>query len=171
MSPIQLPTPDEMRDAYKQGEEAVLARFEKLTAMIQVLEGRIQSLENQPAKSGDITVGDISNATTAIGHGASINQISNSFNQIYTHLASRPEDKNVDKREISEIVQNIEAVVEKNDRENVKIEHWLSKLEKMAPDIFEVTVNTLANPLTGLGTVIRKVAEKAKLESGASSRQ
>jgi hypothetical protein len=37
----------------------------------------------------------------------------------------------------------------------------------MAPDIFEVTAATLANPIAGITTVIRKVAEKAQAEAAA----
>jgi hypothetical protein len=35
----------------------------------------------------------------------------------------------------------------------------------MAPDIFEVAVDTLTNPVRGVATVIRKVAEKAREEA------
>jgi len=34
----------------------------------------------------------------------------------------------------------------------------------MAPDILDVIVKTLANPVVGIGEVIKKMAEKAKEE-------
>src|SRR4030067_1437188 len=50
MTPAQLPTPDEIRSVYQQGEEAVLALFERLTITIRALDARIQALEDQIAK-------------------------------------------------------------------------------------------------------------------------
>jgi hypothetical protein len=34
----------------------------------------------------------------------------------------------------------------------------------MAPDLLDMLVATLANPLTGLGVAVKKIAEKAKEE-------
>ena len=45
-----LPSSDEVRQLYRQGEEAVVAGFADLTAVVRVLETRIQSLEDQLAK-------------------------------------------------------------------------------------------------------------------------
>jgi hypothetical protein len=129
-------------------------------------------------KSGDIHIGDVNRSTMAVGPGARVNitrgsqknQINVFFDQIYERIESRPADTDVDKQEISETVQNIQTEVVKSDRANVnKVERWLKTLALMAPDIFEVTVATLTNPITGLGTAIRKIAEKARLESGTSS--
>ena len=43
-----------------------------------------------------------------------------------------------------------------------KVERWLKFLADMAPDILEVTAATLANPIAGVATAIRKIAEKAQ---------
>jgi hypothetical protein len=129
-------------------------------------------------QSGDITIGDVSNSTMAVGSGAQVNitqgpelkQINILFDQIYDRIDARREDADVDKQEISETVQKIQTEVVKSDQTNVKrVEQWLKTLALMAPDIFEVTVATLTNPLTGLGTVIRKIAEKARIEYGESN--
>lgn len=129
-------------------------------------------------QSGDITIGDVSNSTMAVGSGAQVNitqgpelkQINILFDQIYDRIDARRKDADVDKQEISETVQKIQTEVVKSDQTDVKkIERWLKTLALMAPDIFEVTVATLTNPLTGLGTVIRKVAEKARIEYGESN--
>jgi transposase len=50
MTPTQMPPPDEIRAIYQQGEEAVLAVFEKLATTIRTLEAKIQALEDQLAK-------------------------------------------------------------------------------------------------------------------------
>jgi transposase len=50
MTPIQLPTSEEIRAIYPQGEEAVVSLVQTLIATIRTLEGRIQALEDQLAK-------------------------------------------------------------------------------------------------------------------------
>jgi hypothetical protein len=129
-------------------------------------------------QSGDIHIGDVNHSTLAVGSGARVNisresqnnQIDKFFDLIYERIEARPADVDLDKREISETVQKIQTEVVKSDQANVnKVECWLKTLALMAPDIFEVTVATLTNPIVGLGTVIRKVAEKARQESGKSN--
>lgn len=51
MSVSPLPTPDELRAAYRQGEDAVIAVFDGLSAVITALEARVQALEDQLAKN------------------------------------------------------------------------------------------------------------------------
>ena len=51
MSPSQLPTREEIRAAYHQGEEAVMTLVEGLQAVIRALEARVQALEDQLAKN------------------------------------------------------------------------------------------------------------------------
>src|SRR3990172_716321 len=50
MTPIPLPTSDEVRAAYRQGEDAVMALFERVTEGVRLLEARMQVLEDQVAK-------------------------------------------------------------------------------------------------------------------------
>ena len=50
MSPTPLPTPDEVRALYRQGEDAVVTWFEGLTTVIRTLEARVQVLEDQVTK-------------------------------------------------------------------------------------------------------------------------
>lgn len=50
MTPAPLPTSDEVRAAYRQGEDAVLAVFERVTEVVRLLEARLQALEDQVAK-------------------------------------------------------------------------------------------------------------------------
>lgn len=51
MTPSPLPSPEDVRAAYRQGEEAVLALFDSLAAVIRALEVRVQALEDQLAKN------------------------------------------------------------------------------------------------------------------------
>jgi len=51
MSPLPLPTDDDVRTAYRQGEEAVVALVNELRIAIRQLEARIQALEDQLSKN------------------------------------------------------------------------------------------------------------------------
>ena len=51
MTPLSLPTDDDVRAVYHQGKDAVVALFSELRTMIRQLEARIQALEDQLAKN------------------------------------------------------------------------------------------------------------------------
>jgi transposase len=51
MTPRGLPTPDDVHAAYVQGEEAVLALVERLTALIVHLQTRVSTIEDQLGKN------------------------------------------------------------------------------------------------------------------------
>jgi len=53
MTPSDLPTHEEVHAVYQQGEEAVIALFDGLHAVICALEARVQVLEDQHAKNSD----------------------------------------------------------------------------------------------------------------------
>ncbi len=46
-----------------------------------------------------------------------------------------------------------------------RLERLVNTIGMMAPDIFDVAITTLANPLAGVGLVIKKIGDRAKLES------
>jgi len=51
MTPLPLPSDDDVRAVYRQGEDAVVGLFSEMRAMIRQLEARIQALEDQLAKN------------------------------------------------------------------------------------------------------------------------
>jgi transposase len=51
MTPIQLPTHEDVRIAYQQGEEAVMTLVDNLCAVVRTLEARLQGLEDQLVKN------------------------------------------------------------------------------------------------------------------------
>lgn len=53
MSPVELPTHEEVRAAYRQGEDAMVALVEGLCLVIRKLEARLQALEDQQAKNSN----------------------------------------------------------------------------------------------------------------------
>lgn len=71
-----------------------------------------------------------------------------------------------DKADLQENVRKIAAEASRgNQADPGRLERLLNGLGAMAPDIFEVALATLANPLAGLGLVVKKIGDKAKLEA------
>lgn len=65
------------------------------------------------------------------------------------------------------LTQNIEQVVKEAEKGETadpsRIERLLNTVSAMAPDILDVVVATIGNPLSGIGMVIKKIGEKAKV--------
>jgi hypothetical protein len=111
---------------------------------------------------GDI-VGRDKITTTTGGPGAQ--QLAEHFARIERLIAARPPDANVEKDEIKDTVQRIRDEAQKGEEASTaKLERWLMNLGAMADDIFQVTVATLANPVLGVATTIRLIAQRAKAE-------
>jgi hypothetical protein len=114
---------------------------------------------------GDI-VGRDKVTTTTITHGLSGDQLAKltaAFAEIQQKIDARPPDPNVEKDEIKRAVEDVKTEVQKGDEANAsKVQRWLTNLGAMAPDIFKVTVATLANPAAGLATAIQLIAKKAQ---------
>jgi hypothetical protein len=67
-------------------------------------------------------------------------------------------------------LQVIQSTVAEAAQKNEKVdEGFLSRrfrnIARMAPDVLDLVVATLANPLAGLGVTVKKLAEKAKEET------
>jgi hypothetical protein len=143
------------------------------------LEGDAE-MKRRIRKDGDqvggdqISVGDISGSQgVAIGRGARVEvrsgiaakELAELFSPIYQKIASRPPDPSVEKDEISDQVKRIEKEVATGDKaEPTKVERWLRNLAAMAPDILDVTVAAITNPIAGISMTVRKIAQRVKEE-------
>ncbi|MBI5935251.1 MAG: hypothetical protein HY867_16240 [Chloroflexi bacterium] len=67
----------------------------------------------------------------------------------------------------SMLAQNVEQVVKEAEKgeeaDPSRIERLLNAISAMAPDILDVIVTTIGNPLAGIRLVIKKIGEKAKV--------
>jgi hypothetical protein len=118
---------------------------------------------------GDI-VGRDKITTTTGGPGAQA--LAEHFARIERLIAARPPDPNVEKEEIKDTVQRIQGEARKGEEASAaKLERWLMNLGAMADDIFQVTVATLADPVLGLATTIRLIAQRAKEEKAKRDAQ
>lgn len=76
-------------------------------------------------------------------------------------LALSPEDK----KELLVQIVKVKAEANKGAQADPgRLEKLVNTMGVMAPDIFEVAVTTLANPLAGVGLVMKKIGDKAKVE-------
>jgi hypothetical protein len=87
------------------------------------------------------------------------------FEKLSKLIERRPEDPNIGKEEISEVVKNLEAEFTKSKNVNqVKLERWMKNLAQMAPDILDVILASLGGPISGTTVVLKKIAEHAKTQ-------
>jgi hypothetical protein len=70
-----------------------------------------------------------------------------------------------DKTELKDNVAQVADEVSKGKQvDSGRLERLLNVILSIAPDVFDVAIATLANPLAGLGLVAKKIGERAKLE-------
>ena len=119
--------------------------------------------------SGNVNVagGDITTHHTVTGLSAA--EIKQLFDQLYSNIYARADTSPADKEDIKAEVKEIQTSVTQAAQKNEKIdESFLSRrfrnIARMAPDVLDVVVATLGNPLAGLGVAVKKIAEKAKAD-------
>jgi hypothetical protein len=123
-------------------------------------------------RDGDtITVGNISGGYVAIGPGAKVTLVSQSagsggitrlFETIYRQIEARPEDPNLDKEELIEIIKKIQREVARGEYANPsKVKRWLENLTELAPDICQTMVAGLIQPSPSVPAPIRHIAAQA----------
>jgi hypothetical protein len=114
-----------------------------------------------------IAGGDITEHQTT--DGLSVKEIKQLFEQLYTNIESRAKTPLSDKADLKAEVEEIQATVTEAAQKNEKVkDNFLSRrfrnIARIAPDVLDVVVATLASPLAGLGVAVKKIAEKAKEE-------
>lgn len=87
-------------------------------------------------------------------------EISLAFTSIYNQVNKL---ENEEKHDAQNAVTALEKEARKGELANEKqIKKWLNFLLDTAPDVWDVAVDTLLNPINGIHTVFRKIAQKAK---------
>jgi hypothetical protein len=120
--------------------------------------------------SGNMNIagGNITTHQTTIG--LSTAELKQLFDQLYAAIDSRAETPTADKEDLKAEVKEIQYTVTEAAKNNEKVDAgFLSRrfrnIARMAPDVLDVVVATLGNPLAGLGVAVKKIAEKAKEET------
>jgi hypothetical protein len=119
--------------------------------------------------SGNVNIagGNITTHHTTIG--LSSEEIRQLFLNIYRDidgLNTAPATKDDLKAEVTELQATVIEAAQKNEKVD---ESFLSRrfrnIARMAPDVLDLVVAMLANPLAGLGVAVKKIADKAKEET------
>ena len=105
------------------------------------------------------------NVYGSIGNNNTVNFIQQKFEPIYEAIKSSSHEA-IEKQDLIAEVDEIKDEVAKGEQANESfLSRRLRNLKKMAPDIAEVALATLANPVAGLGMIVQKVAKKIKDET------
>ena len=97
--------------------------------------------------------------------GASATEMAQAFTAIYAAIEARPNTGIADKADLKAEVQEVQTEAVKGDAANEDfLARHMRNIRRMAPDILEVMVDTLAGPTRGVATIIRKVMLKARSE-------
>lgn len=89
------------------------------------------------------------------------------FESLFREINNRTDLENNDKADlISEIDELRKELSAKEQPDESFLMRRLRNIERMAPDILDVVLTTITNPVAGFGTVAKKVAEKIKASAG-----
>lgn len=134
-------------------------------------------------QSSSVEVGDISNVSgnlnfaggdisthQTINNGLSAADIKQLFDKLYTTIDTRTDTPQSIKEDLKAEVEDIQAAVTEAVEKHEEVEEsFLSRkfrsIARMAPDILDVVLATIGNPLAGLGVAVKKIADKAKEEA------
>jgi internalin A len=101
----------------------------------------------------------------SVGDKNTVNFIQQKFEPIYEAIEASSRDA-TEKQDLVAEVDEIKDEVAKGEQANESfLSRRLRNLKKMAPDIADVALSTLANPAAGLGMIVQKVAKKIKDET------
>lgn len=127
-----------------------------------------------PVNLGHITVGNITGSTgVAIGHGAqvTVNQTSSlstaDMARVFATLTQKVNTlpAGPTKEDAQDALKKLETEAQKVEQaDEGRVRRALEFLVEVLPDAWEVTVNTILNPLAGLNTVFKKIAERVKID-------
>ncbi len=110
---------------------------------------------------GNNNIAGDGNVNLHLNIGSNIAELTQAFESIYS--AARQVADPIIREDAEKIVKDIEQEVQKGEQADPsRVERWLKFLAETAPDVWDVTVDTLSNPIKGIGTVVKKIIEKAR---------
>jgi DNA-binding NtrC family response regulator len=89
------------------------------------------------------------------------------FNQLFAQIDSLANLRQNDKDDLKDEITELQKELAKKDQaDEALLMRRLRNIGRMAPDILEVTLATITNPIAGFGVIARKIAAKARSSSG-----
>jgi len=105
--------------------------------------------------------GNISGSRTSNTNGLNIDDVSKLFNSLYEAIDQHSMLSKTDKSDLKVEIQEIrQELTKKNQADEGFVMRRLRNIGRMAPDILQVTLATITNPIAGFGVIAKKIAEK-----------
>lgn len=115
--------------------------------------------------TGDGNVLADHSSSSVIKQGVDPAAVARAFRELYSAVEQKPDLPPQDKADLKAELQELETEVVKGDAADEGfIARRLRHIKRMAPDILEVVVATLINPVSGISTVAKKVAQRMRQE-------
>lgn len=115
---------------------------------------------------GNVSMGDNSKFVgrdDVSQHGLNDNFVSNSFDDLFKAIEHHTKLSYEEKADIRAEIDELRQELSKKDKANESfLMRRLRNIGRMAPDILEVTLATITNPIAGFGAIAKKIAAKAK---------
>jgi hypothetical protein len=118
------------------------------------------------AGEGSVVIGgNVSGSNIVVGNNNVVhsNSVTNTptFVAIYKLVDEHPALSPIEKTDVKAELQEVEKEAQKGEQaDESTLARHLRNVQRMAPDILDVVLATLANPLAGFGMVAKKVAQK-----------
>ena len=124
--------------------------------------------------SGNVNVAGGNITTHHTVTGLSANEIKQLFDGLFAEIDRSANTSAADKEDLKTDVKEIQTAVTQAAQSHEKVDesflsHRFRNIARMAPDVLDIVVKTLANPALGIGEVVRKIAAKAKEETKLGS--
>jgi hypothetical protein len=97
--------------------------------------------------------------------GLDADEVAKLFAAVYQQVDRSPQVDEYMRPLVAEQVRQIETIVKADmpeAKKQAELEPFAMRLAKMAPDILEVVLTTLANPIIGLTTVAQKIRQRVQ---------
>ncbi len=124
------------------------------------------------AGNGSIVIGgNVQGSNIVMGdHNKVSNQsvnIAPLFQAIYDYVDAHPKLQAGKKQDAKEELQEIETALKESKPDESFIARRFRNLKRMSPDIVEVALETLKNPLGGMAEVVKRIAKKVEDDANA----
>lgn len=114
---------------------------------------------------GDIAGGDITKRDVIQSRGLQASEVRELFSPIYQQIEHKESLPPEDREDLKVMVEEIETEAVKGEKADESlIGRHLRNIARMAPDILDVTLKTIANPVLGLAAMAQKIAARADVE-------
>ncbi len=122
------------------------------------------------ARNGSVVVGgNVQGSAIVVGDNNVVNNqsvnVAPLFQEILREVERRPDLKPAEKEDIQAELQDLRAELEKPQPDEGFLARRLRNIKRMSPEIVDVALKTLQNPVGGVAEVIRRVAKKMAEEA------